>query len=213
MIDSSVFSILFAKASDYREKSCTLSHAVLIIYVYLNIQSFFVLWSGLMFILIYCVGRYINKSKYTCAIRCAGNWLEWLHKSWKGSVEMWKEREKNPKKGIRKSSWLLGKNWTYNHGFVDKERSRKEFQRRCHICAALTREKARKIKKNVFKKGFVFLLRCVCFLENQCTPCPLCIVIALTPEGKSGAWKWLFWSLSIWKKYEQKEMRDTIKFW
>lgn len=117
------------------------------------------------------------------------------------------------KKGIRKSSWQLGKDWTYSHGFVDNERSRKEFQRSCSICAALTREKARRIKENAFKKGLLFLLRCVCFLENQCSTCTLCIATALTAEGKSGARKWPFLSLSMSKKYEQKEMRDTIKFW
>lgn len=84
--------------------------------------------------------------------------LNILYESWK---KCWngKKGEQNPKKGIRESSWLEGKkDWTHSHHVVDDERSRKEFHSSCHICAALTREKARILEEDALRKKPLFLL-------------------------------------------------------
>lgn len=60
-----------------------------------------------------------------------------------------------------------------------------------HLCS-INKRKGKKKREIHFKKGLLFFLRCVCFLESQCTACPLCTATALSPEGKSGAWKWPF---------------------
>lgn len=80
---------------------------------------------------------------------------------WSGHTKIevlkWEQQRAEPKKGNESHFDYKGRRMEQSHHFVDDERSRKEFHSSCHICAALTIEKARNLQEDALRKGtFVF---------------------------------------------------------